>query len=165
MKHRIKWVVVLVMGLSGSARGAAEDGTRILESGQLPRDSRLDKAKDLNGYFPMTPVADRDAWQARRQALREQLLVATGLWPMPQSGPVDAVIHGKIERNEYTIEKVFFASYPGHYVSGNLYRPKGKTGRLPGVLCPHGHWENGRFFDGLTDRGEKYVEDQIRKGA
>jgi dienelactone hydrolase len=168
MKHRIKWVVVLVMGLSGSARGAAEDGTRILESGQLPRDSRLDKAKDLNGYFPMTPVADRDAWQARRQALREQLLVATGLWPMPQRGPVDAVIHGKIERNEYTIEKVFFASYPGHYVSGNLYRPKGKTGKLPAVLSPHGHWRHGRFTDELTDRGkqgESYIQDQIKQGA
>ena len=87
---------------------------------------------------------------------------------MPQRGPVDAVIHGKIERNEYTIEKVFFASYPGHYVSGNLYRPKGKTGKLPAVLSPHGHWRHGRFTDELTDRGkqgESYIQDQIKQGA
>src|SRR5207248_3743168 len=61
----------------------------------------------------------------------------------------------------YTIEKVFFASMPGHYVSGNLYRPKGKTGKLAGVLCPHGHWKNGRFFDAGPEEAKK----QIEKGA
>src|SRR5437870_528938 len=80
---------------------------------------------------------------------------------MPPKTPLNAVIHGKIDRDEYTIEKVFFASYPGHYVSGNLYRPKGKTGRLPGVLCPHGHFAQGRFFDA----GDKAAQDQIKQGA
>ena len=42
---------------------------------------------------------------------------------MPEKTPLTPVIHGKIERDGYTIEKVFFASAPGHYVSGNLYRP------------------------------------------
>ena len=60
--------------------------------------------------------------------------MAEGLWPMPEKTPLNAVIHGKIERDGYTIEKVFFASMPGHYVSGNLYRPTGKTGKLPAVL-------------------------------
>ena len=58
------------------------------------------------------------------QQLREQLLVANGLWPMPEKTPLNAVVHGKIERDGYTIEKVYFASMPGHYVTGNLYRPK-----------------------------------------
>ena len=50
---------------------------------------------------------------------------------MPEKTPLNAVIHGKIERDGYTVEKVFFASHPGHYVTGNLYRPTGKTGKLP----------------------------------
>src|SRR5206468_4262871 len=62
--------------------------------------------------------------------------------------------------------KVFFASLPGHYVSGSLYRPKASRERkrpekYPGVLCPHGHWANGRFFDA----GEKAAQNQIQEGA
>jgi dienelactone hydrolase len=128
---------------------------------KIPEDSRLGKPKDLNGYFPMMVPASKEAWEKRRKELREQVLVATGLWPMPEKTPLNPVIHGKIDRDEYTIEKVFFASYPGHYVSGNLYRPKGKTGKLPGVLCPHGHWANGRFFE----RNDKEAQAEIASGA
>ena len=115
----------------------------------------------LNDYFPMTPSANRASWEARRKELREQVLVATGLWPMPEKTPLRPVIHGKIDRDDYTIEKVFFASFPGHYVSGNLYRPKVANGTHPGVLCPHGHWANGRFYDA----GEKAAQEQIAQGA
>src|SRR5262249_18317451 len=100
-------------------------------------------------------------WETRRRQLREQVLVATGLWPMPPRTPLNAVIHGKIDRDDYTIEKVFFASYPGHYVSGNLYRPRGKTGKFAGVLCPHGHWNNGRFYEA----SDREVQSQIKQGA
>jgi dienelactone hydrolase len=115
----------------------------------------------LNDYFPMTPSVNRQSWETRRQELREQVLVATGLWPTPEKTPLQPVVHGKIERDDYTIEKVFFASYPGHYVSGNLYRPKATNGKRPGVLCPHGHWANGRFYDA----GEKAGQAQIDQGA
>src|SRR5262249_33001110 len=42
-----------------------------------------------------------------------------------------------------------------------LYRPKGRAGKLAGVLCPHGHWNNGRFFDA----GEQEAAAQIKQGA
>jgi len=45
--------------------------------------------------------------------------------------------------------------------TGNLYRPKGKTGRRPGVLSPHGHFPGGRFLD----TGLKAVRQQIVQGA
>jgi dienelactone hydrolase len=104
-------------------------------------------------------------WEVRRNQVREQVLVAAGLWPMPEKSPIQAVVHGRIDRDDYSIEKVFFASYPGHYVSGNLYRPKGRSGKLPGVLCPHGHWPNGRFYDAVTAYGEKRVQDEMKNGA
>jgi dienelactone hydrolase len=126
-----------------------------------PVDGRYGKLKTLNDYFPFTPPLSMEAWQRRKRELREQVLVATGLWPMPEKTPLQAVVHGKIDRDEYTIEKVFFASCPGHYVSGNLYRPKGKTGKRPAVLFAHGHWENGR----LHDAGEKAAKKQVEIGA
>src|SRR6185369_3004336 len=125
------------------------------------KDSRLGKAKDYDGYFPWTPPATKEAWDQRGQRVREQVLVANGLWPMPVKTPINAVIHGKIDRDDYTIEKVFFASTPGHYVTGNLYRPKGKTGKLPAVLFAHGHWANGRFHE----ESEKTAQNDVKSGA
>jgi dienelactone hydrolase len=140
----------------------AADPTRVLDSGKQPEDSRLSKVRTLNDKnFDMKVPQSREAWEQRRTELREQILVALGLWPMPEKTPLQPVIHGKIDRDEYTIEKVYFASLPGHYVSGSLYRPKGKTGKLPGVLCPHGHWKNGRFFEAP----EAEVEKQMKIGG
>jgi dienelactone hydrolase len=161
MKRAVYYLSVLCILAAPLAYGAAADPTRVLEPGKLPEDSRLGHHKTLNDYFPMTPYPNRESWQARQKELREQVLVATGLWPMPDKTPLEPVIHGRIDRDDYTIEKVFFASYPGHYVSGNLYRPRGKNGKHPGVLCPHGHWENGRFYDA----GEKAAQAQIAQGA
>jgi dienelactone hydrolase len=124
-------------------------------------DARLGKAKTLNAYFPFTSPTSKEAWDVRRQVVREQTLVANGLWPLPDKTPLKPTLHGKIERDGYTVEKVFFASYPGHYVCGNLYRPVGASGKRPAILSPHGHWANGRFFEA----SDKTVEKEMKSGA
>jgi hypothetical protein len=141
----------------------ADDRTRVFSENEKPADRRLGKLIDLNkSYFPFTPPTNKQAWEERRVALRRQILVAEGLWPMPERGPVKATIHGAINRDGYTVEKVFFASLPGHYVTGNLYRPTAKTpDRRPVVLCPHGHWANGR----MHDAGENTAKKEIETGA
>jgi hypothetical protein len=80
---------------------------------------------------------------------------------MPEKTPLEPVLHGKIERDGYTIEKVFFASVPGHYVTGNLYRPTGREGKRPVVLMPYGHWPSGRFIW----RDDAGVKKDIDSGA
>ncbi|MFZ4767213.1 MAG: acetylxylan esterase, partial [Roseimicrobium sp.] len=118
--------------------------------------------RDLNkSYFPFTPVKSKDAWDIRREEVKRRVLVASGLWPMPEKTPLNAVIHGRIERDEYTVEKVFFESLPGHFVCGNLYLPKQKPAQMPGILCPHGHWPNGRFMVAA----DAEVTKQITMGA
>jgi len=140
------WLVgsMVLLGLLAAARAEAP---RVLPPGQFPQDKRLGPLVDLNGYFPFHPQPTLDAWKVRAERLRRQLLVATGLWPMPTKTPDNAVIHGKVDREGYTVERVFLESFPGHFVTGSLYRPKGRSGKLPGVLCPHGHWANGRFYE------------------
>ena len=138
--------------LSCNCAFAADDAdpTKVFTGGKKPTDVRLGAPKTLNDYFPFVVPKSKEAWETRRKQLREQLLVATGLWPMPEKTPLNAVVHGKIERDGYTIEKVSFASMPGHYVTGNLYRPAGMNPaarkKHPAILSPHGHWSNGRFF-------------------
>jgi len=153
--------LVLLWMFLVAAAAARADAPRVMPKGQTPHDQRLGKLNDLNGYHPFVPCASTEAWAKRSERIRRQLLVATGLWPMPTKTPAQAVVHGKVDRPEYTVEKVYLQSFPGHFVTGSLYRPKGRSGRLPGVLCPHGHWANGRFYDA----GEKKVRQEIEHGA
>jgi dienelactone hydrolase len=111
----------------------------------VPADVRLQPLKDLNGYFPFIPPKSKAEWEARAAFVRRQILVSQGLWPMPTKTPLNAVIHGKIDKPEYTVEKVYFESAPGFYVTGNLYRPKNVKGKVPGVLFAHGHWQDARL--------------------
>ena len=78
-------------------------------------DARLGPLKDLNGYFPFTPPASRDAWESRAEEVRRRVLVSQGLWPPPTKQPLNPVIHGTIEKDGYTVSKVFFESLPGFF--------------------------------------------------
>ena len=126
---------------------ATADSPRVLAAGTLPDDQRLQPPKDLNGYFPFTPPTSKAEWDKRADYVRRQILVSQGLWPMPTKTPLNAVIHGKIERPDYTVEKVYFESAPGFFVTGNLYRPKNVKGKVPGVLFAHGHWKDARLSE------------------
>ncbi len=109
--------------------------------------------RDLNTHCPFDPPTSLEAWQSRATDLRLQLQVSLGLLPKIELDPVKPNIYGKVERQGYTIEKVTFESLPGFFVTGNLYRPAeiaaGK--RVPGILCPHGHWTEARFYDNQAD--------------
>ncbi|MCC7335345.1 MAG: acetylxylan esterase [Pirellulaceae bacterium] len=127
----------------------------------LAADIRDQPLKDLDGYFPFNPPDSLDQWESRKAYVQRQILVATGLWPMPTKTPLNPVVHGKIEGDGYTVEKVYFESAPGFFVTGNLYRPTNIQGRVPGVLFAHGHRKDARFH--LTP--EETLRNQIADGA
>lgn len=129
--------------------------------GELPADTRLGPLKGEQGDFSFVPARSPQEWNQRSDYVRRVVLVTMGLWPMPTRSPLNPVIHGLIDQGDYTIEKVYFESIRGFYVTGNLYRPKGRTGRLPAVLSPHGHFPGGRF----QDEGRDTVRRKIVTGA
>ncbi len=92
------------------------------------------------------------AWRDRAEHLRDQMRVTLGLWPMFPKTPLRPRIYGRLQRDGYTIEKVVLETFPGFTLSGNLYRPSQATGRIPGVLCPHGHWADGRVNPEVQQR-------------
>ncbi|MDZ4821318.1 MAG: alpha/beta hydrolase family protein [Planctomycetota bacterium] len=150
------WTATGALAVCFTAPSLAQS-IRILPPGERPDDVRLKGQRNLDSYFPFDPPASREEWNNRSTELRRRVLLATGLWPMPERTPPQAVIHGKVDRDDYTVERVFLQSYPGHFVTGSLYRPKGKPGKVPVVLCPHGHWPGGRF----QDVGEENAKKQI----
>lgn len=124
--------------------------------------------RELNtDYFPFHDIGalTPETWAKRKQEIRERVLLASGLFPLPTKTPLNAVVHGRVERDDYTIDRVFFESFPGHYVTGNLYLPKNPPpgGKMPGILCPHGHWPKGRFMD--NGAGTNTTKEQIAIGA
>jgi len=105
----------------------------------LPADRRATEIRHLDAVYEMPVYRTREDWEARAQALREQILVATGLWPMPERTPLNSRIFGRVEREGYTVEKVYLETLPGFFLCGNLFRPPKRRRPVPGILHPHGH--------------------------
>lgn len=82
----------------------------------------------------------RAEWEARAATNRAGILAGARLDPLPARTPLNPIQHGRQERDSYSVENVAFESLPGFFVTGNLYRPLGRTGQLAAVLCPHGHF-------------------------
>ncbi len=111
----------------------------------VPPDRRAAVVRHLDMPYTMPVYGTKEEWLARKEFLRRQILVSTGLWPLPKKTPLKPRIFGKMDHGDYTVEKVHIQTYPGFYLCGNLYRPKGRKGPFPGVLSPHGHWRTGRL--------------------
>jgi len=132
---------LLVLMLFGKEGDMVQDNwTKVF----VPKDGRTEiRHLDLVYTFPSYPT--RTSWECRAEHLRKRILTSTGLWPMPDKFPMNPKVTGKIEGDDYIIENVYFESIPGFFVTGNLYRPKGKQGPFPAIANPHGHWTNGRL--------------------
>jgi dienelactone hydrolase len=104
---------------------------------------------DTHRAFPTFKTLDE--WKARREFIRQHILISLGLFPLPPKPALRTRIFDRVERDGYTIEKVYFQTHPGFYLAGNLYRPhpggnyKQGNGPYPGVLVAHGHWGDGRM--------------------
>ncbi len=113
-------VVLLALGLDFTATAASV--------------TNFPPVKDRNTPRTFPEIKTRAQWEDSAREIREQILVSCGLWPMPEKTPLNAHVFGKIERDGYSIEKVYFQTFPGFYLAGNLYRPLGKgSGPFPGV--------------------------------
>ncbi|TWT74950.1 hypothetical protein CA85_02380 [Allorhodopirellula solitaria] len=144
----------------------------VMPAGQSPPDARLGELKTLNGHFPFRVPETKAAWQARADQLRQTILVSTGLSPLPKRTPLNAVIHGKLQRDGFTIERVYFESLPGHFVTGLLFRPDGDStengnptdGKYPAILSPHGHggrmqrYSDGEIQQKIEAGAERFVD-------
>ncbi|MCX8037628.1 MAG: acetylxylan esterase [Candidatus Sumerlaeia bacterium] len=132
-------VTVICLTMAAAVQAAAESGPAA--------DKRLTEFRSKDTTFPVVTYQNRKEWERKAAAIRTQILVANGLWPMPEKTPLNAKRFGRIDRDGYSIEKAYFESYPGFYCTGNLYLPRGKKPPYPAMLCPHGHWKEGRLAD------------------
>jgi dienelactone hydrolase len=144
-------VCAAAVACTAAAHAAAP---RVLPAGTLPADGRLEPPRSVNSYHPFHPISSAAEWTERREAIRRRVLVAAGLWPMPRAAASPPQFRADVDCGDHVVTGVVLESFPGHFVTGSLYRPKGPPppGGRPGVLCPHGHWPKGRFLDVDPDK-------------
>ncbi len=98
----------------------------------------------------------KETWESRADKIREHIIKGMQLDKMPEiKGNFNAIINHTHKMDGYIIENIAIESFPGFYITGNLYRPIG-DGKYAAILSPHGHWnraENyGRYREGMQRR-------------
>ena len=115
-------------------------------SAQAPlHDRRNWEPASPDTHFHMREYGSLAEWQARRTALRQQILSAAGLLPMPSRTALHPEVVHRLVLGDVVVETVLIETLPGYYLAGNLYRPANAGGKHPAVLSPHGHWKRGRL--------------------
>ena len=99
--------------------------------------------RDLTAYAKT--FSNLAQWQARARNLKQGILRGANLDPLPAPSPLRPIFGLTREYKGYAVQNVAFESVPGFFVTGNLYLPREKAGKNAGILCPHGHFADGRF--------------------
>jgi dienelactone hydrolase len=135
------WMILLIaMSAASLAAQATEPETQLTRWLDRIAQGQLDKRDAEIKRIDTVEAAER-----RKEQVRKKLLELIGGLP-DYSGPLNAKVTGRINKQNYIIEKVVFESLPHFYVTGNLYRPS-KSGRYPGVLIQLGHWDQGKVAE------------------
>jgi len=94
-----------------------------------------------------------ESWEQRAEMIRSGIREGMQLNRMPAiTGQFNPVIHSKRSMDGYTVENIAIESFPGFYITGNLYMPAAPKEKNPAVLCPHGHGTDMRFSETVQSR-------------
>lgn len=95
---------------------------------------------------------DQSSWEKRAQLIRQGILDGAEIKELSRKKPKHITIHSRKELKGYAVENVSFQSLPGIYVTGNLYTPLSKKGKLAAILAPHGHGPDPRYKEYVQQR-------------
>ncbi|PWJ60017.1 acetyl xylan esterase AXE1 [Dyadobacter jejuensis] len=80
-------------------------------------------------------------WQRRQAYVRQQLAKALG--PFPEKTPLQPVVTGVLHKTGYSVEKLYYQSRPGYYVSAALFLPNQRAQKAPAIIFCSGHTDQG----------------------
>jgi len=141
--HSVVWGVVFVAVVVSGNVALWQPRPEWRPLGPLPGDSMLSR------YFEhevavlrencLSDIKTRADWEQRCEEYRRQLREMLGLDPWPAKSDLKVTVTGTIDREDFRVEKLYYQSLPGLYVTANLYLPKNVSGRVPAVLYLCGH--------------------------
>lgn len=95
----------------------------------------------------------RADWEQRAEIIRRGIISGMKLDQMPElSNNFRPVIVNTRTMDGYTVENIAIESFPGFYITGNIYRPLNASKPCPAIITPHGHWADRRMSDEVQIR-------------
>lgn len=88
---------------------------------------------------------DKASWEVRKAELKPCLREALQLMAVPPAPNTKPVLSAVRKMDGYTVQNVALETLPGVYVCGSIYRPAKSKGKHPIILCPNGHFGDGRY--------------------
>jgi len=96
---------------------------------------------------------DLHSWESRAGMIRRGIIEGMGLHKMPDiEGNFNPTILNTRKMDGYIVENIALESFPGFYITGNLYRPLVQKEKNPAILCPHGHMPDKRLREDVQRR-------------
>ncbi len=92
-------------------------------------------------------------WEKRADVIRQGIIKGMKLDQMPVvNNDFKPIIRNTRTMDGYIVENIAIESFPGFYITGNLYRPLKADKKCPAILTPHGHWVDRRMSPDVQTR-------------
>ena len=104
--------------------------------------------------------ATRSDWENRAVVIRNGIIQGMKLEQMPaRTAPFNTIIHSTREMDGYIVENIAIESFPGFFITGNLYRPLNPAPftKSPAILSVHGHGPDLRFGESMQTRSAAFA--------
>lgn len=96
---------------------------------------------------------DLTSWETRAEKIRTVIREGMQWEKMPDiTGNFNPIIHSTRQMDGYIVENIAIESFPGFYITGNLYRPIDSVGKKAAILSPHGHLADKRMLEDVQTR-------------
>ncbi|MEQ9378156.1 MAG: CocE/NonD family hydrolase [Imperialibacter sp.] len=140
MKNITKALLLLFVGLMIGGAAIAQE-SMLCQGHYWTEDEAKVKMEDFASQW-----TDKASWEKRAAQIRKNIIEGLQLekMPVPKDG-FKTIITNTREMDGYIVENIAIQSFPGFYVTGNLYRPLEKAGKHPAILSAHGHFPDARF--------------------
>jgi dienelactone hydrolase len=99
-------------------------------------------------------------WEKRVEVIRNGIIEGMKLEQMPaRTAPFNTIIHSTREMDGYIVENIAIESFPGFFITGNLYRPLNPAPftKSPAILSVHGHGPDLRFGESMQTRSAAFA--------
>jgi dienelactone hydrolase len=148
MKNKNLIFAILVFLISSCTQKGPESIEVELHMGAyLTEEEGAEKLKEYAAEF-----SNAAEWTKRAEKIRENIRLGTELDQIPEAEwqyEIRVTRGNKYQMDGYSVENLALEVKPGYMIHGNLYMPQQSEGKMPAILCPHGHWNKhddyGRF--------------------